>query len=99
MTLDIIDNSTNIDLNLIKVSVNSETPQILSGLQRNYDIPNRQGIGSSSIIKNDIIATNEAKNYKVRIWIDYDAGNEVMNKTFEAKLSVIGTAVATNIIP
>ncbi|MGN0973864.1 MAG: hypothetical protein ACI4OT_03910 [Bacilli bacterium] len=46
-------------------------------------------------IDTDIIKVGEEKTYKLNLWIDYEAENEAMNKTFEGKLEIEGSQITS----
>ena len=99
ITLDIFDVETTLDLSKAKVSLDGETPVILSTLTPNYNITDSAGIRSSYILKQDMIEVEQTKSYNLRLWLDIDAGNESMNKTLKARVSIVSAALTTVSIP
>lgn len=45
---------------------------------------------SNNVITNDVFNSNDSNTYSLLIWIDKDAGNEIMNKYFFGKLIITG---------
>lgn len=75
---------SNIPLDKIKVKINDGNPFLLSRLTDN-------------IIDNDILKQNETKNFEIRMWLDIDAGSEIENMNFSAKIVVSGQAIRYSI--
>ncbi len=50
-------------------------------------------IASNYLLTEDTILPNEEKTYNFRIWLDYSAGNDQMEKEFEGVISVSSIAI------
>ena len=98
------DSYTMITINTIKTNTLSEsyikyalqenngtisTPQILSSVEEHGDIALDDSESQTSyIIKTTDIAYGSPKTYKLWMWLDKSAGNELQSKTFEARVTV-----------
>lgn len=53
---------------------------------------------SGRIIYTDSIAASTTKNYNIRVWLNYNAGNEYQNKKYYAKLrvNILGTGTTSS---
>lgn len=63
----------------IKVSINGETPFLLSSMEAN-----------NYIVNDGNLTATESKIFEIRIWIDEAAGNEVLGKHYHGKIVVEG---------
>lgn len=59
-----------------------------------YEIETKQklSVNRSYKLADGYLNTNESVNYEIRIWLDYNATNDDMNKNFEAGIIVISTS-------
>ena len=100
ITLDIVDSTTTMDLSKVMVSLEGSkklNPTIISTLRENADISDPTDIRNSYIVRKDSLNPAEIKSYDLRLWVDEVAGNTLMNKTLEARVTI--TAVATIDLP
>lgn len=66
-----------LDKSKIKVSINGDTPFILGTLEsKEYEITN------------GFLKVNETRQFEIRIWIDENAGNEVLKKHYHGKIVI-----------
>ncbi len=81
----------------IVVSINlgeySKNPENINRDLSNLTIEN---LDESIILATDVLNENKSVEYKLYLWYDEAAGNEVMNKKFEASINVISTASIGN---
>ncbi len=64
-----------INFNNVKVQLNNETPVLLSSL-------------TDLALETGEINVGDSNSYTLRLWLDWDAGNEVMNKELYLKLKI-----------
>ena len=88
-------NSSTMDSSIIKFSMKygslaNSTPVLLNTFNKGESSTN---VKESYLVKEDIIRGNEEKTYSIYLWMDESAGNEYMNKTFNAKVSVTSEAI------
>ena len=87
-------NSSTMDSSIIKFSMKygslaNSTPALLNTFNKGESSTN---VKESYLVKEDIIRGNEEKTYSIYLWMDESAGNEYMNKVFNAKVSVTSEA-------
>lgn len=87
-------NSSTMDSSIIKFSMKygslaNSTPVLLNTFNKGESSTN---VKESYIVKEDIIRANSEKTYSIYLWMDESAGNEYMNKVFNAKVSLISIA-------
>ncbi|MGN0973755.1 MAG: hypothetical protein ACI4OT_03340 [Bacilli bacterium] len=51
-----------------------------------YSVP--QNLSDEGILVIDSIGNSSENTYNLKFWIDYNAGNEIMNKSFNARIGV-----------
>lgn len=51
-----------------------------------YHIP--RNLGEDRLVIIDSISSDSVKVYNLKFWIDFNAGNEIMNKSFSARIGV-----------
>ena len=88
-------NSSTMDTSIIKFSMKygslaNSTPVLLNTFNKGESSTN---VKESYLVKEDIIRGNEEKTYSIYLWMDESAGNEYMNKIFNAKVSVTSEAI------
>lgn len=88
-------NSSTMDSSIIKFSMKygslaNSTPVLLNTFNKGESSTN---VKESYLVKEDIIRGNEEKTYSIYLWMDESAGNEYMNKIFNAKVSVTSEAI------
>ena len=88
-------NSSTMDTSIIKFSMKygslvNSTPVLLNTYNKGESSTN---VKENYLVKEDIIRGNEEKTYSIYLWMDESAGNEYMNKTFNAKVSVTSEAI------
>ena len=88
-------NSSTMDSSIIKFSMKygslaNSTPALLNTFNKGESSTN---VKENYLVKEDIIRGNEEKTYSIYLWMDESAGNEYMNKTFNAKVSVTSEAI------
>ena len=71
-----------LDKNQIKISINGGSPEILSSL---LDVT-----GENYVIDQGDLSKGASRSYEVRMWIDNDAGNEVLGTHFHGMIVVDG---------
>lgn len=68
-------------------------PYVLDNyLKQEIELSQRMSIVSSINLGEGYLEQGESTTYELRLWIDYDAPNETMNKIFEAAISVLATS-------
>lgn len=84
-------NKMNVSPNL---SLLSEIPSYELDENIKYEIENINGmlINQSYNLATGFLNKNETETYEVRMWLDYNADNNQMNKRFEAGITVIATS-------
>ena len=78
------DNSNTLPLEYVKVSVYKNDIQYLK--------PTKLSDLNSTlvIVDNGLLETSASDNYKVRLWVDINAGNDMVGKVFKAKVVIDG---------
>ena len=84
-----------LDPSLIMVQVNSEEAVVLSSLTKTSDTQSATGSDIRYILKSDTIAAAENNNqpvntYNVKVWVDEDAEEEVIDDIIQVFVSVEG---------
>ena len=76
------DNSNTLPLEYVKISIYKNDTEYLK--------PTKLSDLNSTlvIVDNGLINANDTDNYKVRLWIDINAGNDMMGKIFKAKVVI-----------
>ncbi len=69
----------------IKISINNSTPFLLNTVESN-----------DYIIDSDILKANKSKVFSIKVWIDEDAGNEVLRRHYHGKIVVEGENAQSN---
>lgn len=68
-----------LDFSKIKVQLKKDNEVIIDGLLSNY---------KDGIIDSGVITKSEAFSYELRLWIDSEAGNEIMGQHFHGKIGL-----------
>ena len=88
-------NSSTMDSSIIKFSMKygslaNSTPVLLDTFNKGESSTN---VKENYLVKEDIIRGNEEKTYSIYLWMDESAGNEYMNKIFNAKINITSEAI------
>ena len=89
-------NSNTLDNQFIKLAIKENdnlkfTPKTINELQVNNDYEASKYSSSYTILEDNLYSKQE-KNYKIYLWMNIDATNSEMNKTFKANFMIINAA-------
>lgn len=98
-------NNTNLTNDLIRYQIKKTDESTFSKLLSStelyeldeslkYEIETKQklSVNRSYKLTEGYLNTNESVNYEIRMWIDYNATNDAMNKNFEAGITIISNS-------
>lgn len=81
----------------IRYKLNQTSPSTVNGTsamltnniyQMSSELKTRYGVDTSYLLGSGTLAAGESKTFKLYLWIDENAGNEVMERTFAGKILV-----------
>ncbi len=90
------------DVELAESEVRMDDKYIKYSLIKNgentIDLLSNTGVHPNRVIDRDMLKIGESNSYELRLWIDYDATNEAMNKVLKTNLRIVAHTNDSSII-